>query len=76
MSEELFMTRTDFMYKYRVPYATIADRVRRGEIELHLIDGKIQVNAQAALKACQSKRQERKEIARDLFASTLGPNRC
>jgi hypothetical protein len=38
MSEELFMTRTDFMFKYRIPYATIADRVRKKEIELHLIE--------------------------------------
>jgi hypothetical protein len=73
MSEDLFMTRTDFMFKYRIPYATIADRVRKKEIELHLIDGKIQVNVQEALKACQSKRRSRKDVDRDLFAQTLEP---
>jgi hypothetical protein len=76
MSEVLFMTRTDFMFKYRIPYATIADRVRKKEIELHLIDGKIQVNVQEALKACQSKRPQRKDIARDLFTRALGSTRC
>jgi len=64
------------MFKYRIPYATIADRVRKKEIELHLIDGKIQINIQEALKACESKRPSRKDVAHDLFAQTLGQTRC
>jgi hypothetical protein len=53
MNEDEFMTRSDFHYKYEVPFSKISDRVRRGKIALHFIDGKIQINVKEALKACE-----------------------
>jgi hypothetical protein len=62
-----FRTRRDFSYEFNVPYSTLNDRVRRGEVTLHFIDNKVQVNVEEALKACAPKRQ--KKLSRyDLFA--------
>jgi hypothetical protein len=62
-----FRTRRDFAFEFNVPYSTLNDRVRRGEVALHFIDNKVQVNVEEALKACAPKRQ--KKLSRyDLFA--------
>jgi hypothetical protein len=62
------LTKTDFKVKYGIAYATIADRVRRGQIGLHLIDGKIMIDEQEALEACQ-KRRIAKPDKLDLFSA-------
>lgn len=62
-----FMTRTDFAYEFRIPYSIVSDRIRRGEIALHFIDNKVQINVEEALKACVRKRQ-RRSVREDLFA--------
>ena len=51
-----FMTRLAFSYEYRIPYSVITDRVRRGELALHFVDNKVQINVEEALKACERKR--------------------
>jgi hypothetical protein len=62
-----FRTRRDFAFEFNVPYSTLNDRVRRGEVKLHFIDNKVQINVEEALKACAPKRQ--KKLSRyDLFA--------
>jgi hypothetical protein len=65
-----FMTRPDFSHEYRIPYTTVSDRCRKGEIALHFIDNKIQINVAEALKACELKRQRgpRRAVRDDLFA--------
>jgi hypothetical protein len=62
-----FMTRLAFAYEYKVPYSVVMDRVRRGELALHFVDNKVQINVEEALKACVRKRQP-KPIRDDLFA--------
>lgn len=62
-----FMTRLAFAYEYRIPYSIVSDRIRRREIELHLIDRKIQINVEEALKACKPKRPKKVET-NDLFS--------
>jgi hypothetical protein len=62
-----FRTRRDFAFEFNVPYSTLNDRVRRGDVKLHFIDNKVQINVEEALKACAPKRQ--KKLSRyDLFA--------
>jgi hypothetical protein len=65
-----FRTRLAFSYDFNVPYSTISNLIRKGEIELHLIDGKIQINVEEALKAYATvkKRTPTKLIGQDLFA--------
>jgi hypothetical protein len=64
-----FMTRLAFSYEYRIPYSIVVDRVRRGELSVHFIDGKVQINVEEALKACERKRQPRSvRASNDLFA--------
>jgi hypothetical protein len=63
-----FMTRLAFAYEYRIPYSIVSDRIRRGEIELHLIDRKVQINVEEALKACQPKHPKKVETKSDLFS--------
>jgi hypothetical protein len=65
----VFMPRLDFCYKYNISYSTLSDRVRRGEVALHLIDQKIQINVEEALIACQPKPSRRRApIVRDMFS--------
>ena len=62
-----FILRLDFAYKHKVPYSTLAKAIREGKIELHLIDGKIQINEEDAL-AVTSKIVRRHRRLVDLFA--------
>ena len=62
-----FMTRPDFSLEYKIPYSTVTDRVRKGEIALHFIDNKVQINVDEALKACVLQRRSRR-VREDLFA--------
>jgi len=39
-----YATRTETHYLLRVPMSAISKAIREGKIELHLIDGKIQLN--------------------------------
>ena len=59
------IARMDFSYKHKVPYSTLARCIREGKIELHLIDGKIQIIEEEAL-AVTSKIVRRHR--HDLFA--------
>jgi len=43
-----FATRTEIHYMLRVSMAHIAKAIREGKLELHLIDGKIQVSVAEA----------------------------
>ena len=61
-----FRTRLAFAYEYKIPYAIVMDRVRRGELALHFVDGKVQINVEEALKACERKRPQKS--AADLFS--------
>jgi hypothetical protein len=61
-----FMTRLAFAYEYKIRYSIVMDRVRRGELALHFVDDKVQINVEEALKACVRKRQP-KSISEDLF---------
>jgi hypothetical protein len=64
-----FMTRLAFAYEYKIPYSTVTDCIRRGEIALHFIDNKVQIEVEEALRACVRKRLGPKKIVRDdLFA--------
>jgi hypothetical protein len=64
-----FMTRLAFAYEYKVPYSVVMDRVRRGELALHFVDNKVQINVEEALKACVRKRQPKSAVTtNDLFA--------
>ena len=63
-----YMTKLAFAYEFNIPYSTLADRIRRGEIPLHFIDNKIQINVTEALKACKSKRPQKKSM-KDLFSA-------
>lgn len=70
MSNQEFMTRLDFAYKHKIPYSIVTDRIRRGEIALHFVDNKVQINVEEALKACVRRRPGRVAslIREDLFA--------
>jgi hypothetical protein len=61
-----FMTRLAFAYEYKIPYAIVMDRARRGELALHFVDGKVQINVEEALKACERKRPQKS--AADFFS--------
>jgi hypothetical protein len=67
-SANKFMTRLAFSYEYKIPYSIVMDRVRRGELSVHLVDGKVQINVEEALKACERKRPKPVSIVDDLFA--------
>jgi hypothetical protein len=43
-----FATRTEIHYMLRVSMAHIAKAIREGKLELHLIDGKIQISVAEA----------------------------
>ena len=43
-----YATRTEVHYMLRVSMAHIAKAIREGKLELHLIDGKIQINVAEA----------------------------
>jgi hypothetical protein len=63
-----FMTRPDFAYEFRIPYSIVSDRIRRGDIALHFVDNKVQINVEEALKACVRKRSgPAKRVREDLF---------
>jgi hypothetical protein len=62
-----FMTRLAFSYEYKIPYTIVMDRVRRGELAVHFVDSKVQIDVEEALKACVRKRQPR-PVRADLFA--------
>jgi hypothetical protein len=68
-----FMTRLAFSYEYKIPYSIVMDRVRKGELALHFVDGKVQINVEEGLSACQRKRPPRgaevdRPLPGDLFA--------
>jgi hypothetical protein len=63
-----FMTRLAFAYEYKIPYSIVSDRIRRGEIALHFVNNKVQINVEEALKACERKRPKKVETKNDLFA--------
>jgi hypothetical protein len=48
--EKEFGTRADIHYGLRVPFAKIAKAIEDGDLELHLIDGKIQIRVEEAIK--------------------------
>jgi hypothetical protein len=43
-----YATRTEVHYMLRVSMAHIAKAIREGKLELHLVDGKIQINVAEA----------------------------
>lgn len=43
-----YATRTDVHYMLRIPMYAIAKAIHEGKLELHLIDGKIQINVAEA----------------------------
>jgi hypothetical protein len=64
-----FMTRLAFAYEYRIPYSVVTDRVRKGEIALHFVDNKVQIEVEEALRACVRRKTGPKKIVReDLFS--------
>lgn len=71
---KLFMTRLAFAYEYKIPYSLVSDRVRRGEITLHFVDNKVQIEVEEALRACVRKRPRKPDsnvlpmVRNDLFA--------
>ena len=67
--ENQFRTRLTFAYEFRIAYATLADRVRKGQIKLHFVDNKVQINVAEALKACERKPRKSKKLANDLFSA-------
>ena len=46
-----YATRTELHYMLHVPYAAIARAIREGKLDIHLIDGKIQVSVADARQA-------------------------
>jgi hypothetical protein len=56
-----YATRSQIHYMLHVPYAAIARAIRDGKLEMHLIDGKIQLNVAEA-------RQVLGKAKSDLFA--------
>jgi hypothetical protein len=77
LSTNQFMTRLAFAYEYKIPYSIVVDRVRRGELALHYVDGRVMINIEKALKACERKRPSHRakvvtvsvsESKSDLFA--------
>jgi hypothetical protein len=61
-----FIARMDFSYKHKVAYSTLAKAIREGKIELHLIDGKIQIDEEEALAV--TSKIVRRHRNPDLFA--------
>ena len=45
---QVYATRTEIHYMLRVSMAAIAKAIREGKLEMHLIDGKIQISAAQA----------------------------
>jgi hypothetical protein len=43
-------TKSDLHYGLRVPYSKIAKAIDEGKLELHLIDGKVQIRVEEAIK--------------------------
>lgn len=52
-----YATRTEVHYMLHVPYSAIARAIREGRLEMHLIDGKIQINV-AEARACFAKSKD------------------
>ena len=48
--EKEFGTKADIHYGLRVPFAKIAKAINDGDLELHLIDGKVQIRIEEAIK--------------------------
>jgi hypothetical protein len=48
--EKEFGTRADIHYGLRVPFAKIAKAIEDGALELHVIDGKVQIRVEEAIK--------------------------
>lgn len=65
-----YMTRLAFAQEHMIPYTTVCDRVRRGEIALHLIDGRVMINVAEAIRACVRKPKYNKAriVTVDLFS--------
>jgi hypothetical protein len=64
-----FMTRLAFSYEYRIPYSTITNRVRMGELALHFVENKVMIEVEEALKVCVKRRSGQKtHRTPDLFA--------
>jgi hypothetical protein len=51
-----FATKTELRWLLNVAYGQIADAIRRGELALHLIDGKIMLNVAEAKALCGNKK--------------------
>ena len=61
-----YRTRFAFAYEFNISYSIVMDRVRRGELAVHYVEGKTLINVAEALKACERKRL--RKLANDLFA--------
>jgi hypothetical protein len=61
-SPKKYMTRLAFSYEYKVPYAIVMDRVRRGELVLHFVDNRVQIDIEEALKVCVRRQRVRSYI--------------
>jgi hypothetical protein len=64
------MTRLAFAYEFRVPYSTLADRVRKGEIALHFVENKIMIDVEEALRVVTIRKRAGPKVKPivDLFA--------
>jgi hypothetical protein len=62
-----YMTRPEFAFYSKQPYSTIMDYIRRGEIEMFLINGQIKINVAEATRVLEA-RIRKPRLKMDLFA--------
>ena len=66
-----YMTRLEFGFWSKIPYSIIMDYIRRGEIEMYLINGQIKINVAEATRVLEKRvRKPRHQSLEknDLFA--------
>jgi hypothetical protein len=62
-----YMTRPEYAFWSKIPYSTIMDYIRRGDIAMYLINGQVKINGAEATKVLD-KRVRKPRPRLDLFA--------
>ena len=68
-TDQEYATKSEIHYMFGVSYEKIRDRIRSGQLAIHLIDGKIMINVEEARKVLPNRSSRKMTKADyDLFS--------
>jgi hypothetical protein len=68
LTQKKYISKTEAVVIHRTHHFTLAKLINEGKIELHLIDGRVMLDAEEVTREIQNVRLKKSKVSIDLFA--------